>query len=216
MFHGHSKDRDNSSEITLKQQWLLLSAVLLHLLIDRLISPTRPNSAHSLFGPKGVSRRPPFRLRSSRIPNTCHPMRYSLFDKSTMGPSRPRNISFLTLTRAVVGWTLSRWLSKIWSLGISRNSIRKCHDHLMCTEIAGRLIKRRYKNFKCTTHNKFFEVNLYQKDPVNLHHWRLNIARPASDIDLWTFEPLYKLTNKSSISWSGPSRKRCPELFLEF
>lgn len=42
----------------------------------------------------------------------------------------------------------------------------------------------RYKNFKCTVHNKFFEVNLYQKDPVNQHHWRLNIARPASDIDL--------------------------------
>ncbi|KAJ5302208.1 hypothetical protein N7508_007071 [Penicillium antarcticum] len=47
-----------------------------------------------------------------------------------------------------------------------------------------KLIKHRYKNFKCTTHNKFFEVNLYQKDPVNRHHWRLNIARPASDIDL--------------------------------
>ncbi|KAJ8062608.1 hypothetical protein OCU04_009132 [Sclerotinia nivalis] len=41
-----------------------------------------------------------------------------------------------------------------------------------------------YKNFKCTPHNKFFEVNLYQKDPVNAHHWRANIARPAGDIDL--------------------------------
>ncbi|KAJ5793723.1 hypothetical protein N7457_000322 [Penicillium paradoxum] len=41
-----------------------------------------------------------------------------------------------------------------------------------------------YKNFKCTTHNKFFEVNLYQKDPVNKHHWRLNIARPGTEIDL--------------------------------
>ncbi|TGO60367.1 hypothetical protein BCON_0036g00580 [Botryotinia convoluta] len=41
-----------------------------------------------------------------------------------------------------------------------------------------------YKNFKCTSHNKFFEVNLYQKDPVNVHHWRANIARPAGDIDL--------------------------------
>jgi hypothetical protein len=42
----------------------------------------------------------------------------------------------------------------------------------------------RYKNFKCTAHNKFFELNLYQKDPVNLHHWRADIARPADEIDL--------------------------------
>lgn len=42
----------------------------------------------------------------------------------------------------------------------------------------------RYKNFKCLVHNKFFEVNIYQKDPVNAHHWRLNIARPGSEIDL--------------------------------
>jgi hypothetical protein len=46
------------------------------------------------------------------------------------------------------------------------------------------LITCRYKNFKCTLHNKFFELNLYQKDPVNRHHWRANIARPAADIDL--------------------------------
>ncbi|KAJ5193616.1 hypothetical protein N7491_000947 [Penicillium cf. griseofulvum] len=51
--------------------------------------------------------------------------------------------------------------------------------------IAGNFQKlNSYKNFKCTMHNKFFEVNLYQKDPINRHHWRLNIARPASDIDL--------------------------------
>ncbi|KAL1864014.1 hypothetical protein Daus18300_007979 [Diaporthe australafricana] len=41
-----------------------------------------------------------------------------------------------------------------------------------------------YKNYKCDSHNKFFELNLYQKDPVNKHHWRANLARPASDIDL--------------------------------
>ncbi|TPX14569.1 uncharacterized protein E0L32_005261 [Thyridium curvatum] len=41
-----------------------------------------------------------------------------------------------------------------------------------------------YKNFKCEGHNKFFEVNIYQKDPVNQHHWRANLARPASTIDL--------------------------------
>ncbi|KAF7548431.1 hypothetical protein G7Z17_g7064 [Cylindrodendrum hubeiense] len=41
-----------------------------------------------------------------------------------------------------------------------------------------------YKNYKCGVHTKFFEVNLYQKDPVNKHHWRADLARPASSIDL--------------------------------
>ncbi|QYS99362.1 hypothetical protein H0G86_006499 [Trichoderma simmonsii] len=41
-----------------------------------------------------------------------------------------------------------------------------------------------YKNFKCIVHDKFFEVNLYQQNPTNRHHWRANIARPATDIDL--------------------------------
>ncbi|KAK8028479.1 hypothetical protein PG991_005535 [Apiospora marii] len=41
-----------------------------------------------------------------------------------------------------------------------------------------------YKNYKCEVHDKFFELNVYQKDPVNKHHWRANIARPASSIDL--------------------------------
>jgi hypothetical protein len=35
-------------------------------------------------------------------------------------------------------------------------------------------------------HNKFFELNLYEKDPINKHHWRVNIARPSDDIDLAT------------------------------
>ncbi|KAK7729438.1 hypothetical protein SLS57_001923 [Botryosphaeria dothidea] len=37
---------------------------------------------------------------------------------------------------------------------------------------------------QCPAHNKFFEVNIYEKDPVNKHHWRHNIARPSSEIDL--------------------------------
>ncbi|KAJ4413865.1 hypothetical protein N0V82_008266 [Gnomoniopsis sp. IMI 355080] len=41
-----------------------------------------------------------------------------------------------------------------------------------------------YKNYKCNTHDKFFEANLYQKDPINMHHWRANVARTATDIDL--------------------------------
>lgn len=42
----------------------------------------------------------------------------------------------------------------------------------------------RYKNFRCEKHNKFFEINLYQKNPINAHHWRVNLARPSRDIDL--------------------------------
>lgn len=45
-------------------------------------------------------------------------------------------------------------------------------------------IDLRYKNFRRTEHDKFFEVNLYQRDPINRHHWRANLARPASEIDL--------------------------------
>ncbi|CAH0044529.1 unnamed protein product [Clonostachys solani] len=41
-----------------------------------------------------------------------------------------------------------------------------------------------YKNWKCEHHNKFFETNIYQQNPSNKHHWRLNIARPANEIDL--------------------------------
>ncbi|KOC11650.1 hypothetical protein AFLA70_26g004461 [Aspergillus flavus AF70] len=44
------------------------------------------------------------------------------------------------------------------------------------------------KNFEklnsCTLHNKFFELNLYRKDPINTHHWRANVARPSNEIDL--------------------------------
>lgn len=42
----------------------------------------------------------------------------------------------------------------------------------------------RYKNFRCEKHNKFFETNLYQKNPTNVHQWRVNLARPSRDIDL--------------------------------
>ncbi|KAI8416622.1 hypothetical protein FOFC_02935, partial [Fusarium oxysporum] len=41
-----------------------------------------------------------------------------------------------------------------------------------------------YKLYKCQGHNKFFGVNIYQKDPINKHHWRVHIARPADSIDL--------------------------------
>ncbi|OTB01877.1 hypothetical protein M426DRAFT_14031 [Hypoxylon sp. CI-4A] len=41
-----------------------------------------------------------------------------------------------------------------------------------------------FKNFRCTPHDKFFEINLYQRNPTNGHHWRSNLARPSRDIDL--------------------------------
>ena len=41
-----------------------------------------------------------------------------------------------------------------------------------------------YKNFRCNVHNKFFELNLYQTNPLNTHHWRSTLARPSRDIDL--------------------------------
>ncbi|KIH86489.1 hypothetical protein SPBR_08737 [Sporothrix brasiliensis 5110] len=41
-----------------------------------------------------------------------------------------------------------------------------------------------YKNYKYDSHKKYFEINVYQKDPTNRHHWRVNVARPAVNIDL--------------------------------
>ncbi|KAI5459669.1 hypothetical protein BGZ63DRAFT_465138 [Mariannaea sp. PMI_226] len=41
-----------------------------------------------------------------------------------------------------------------------------------------------YKNFRCAKHNRFFEVNIYQKDAINTHHWRATLSRPSRDIDL--------------------------------
>ncbi|TGJ78886.1 hypothetical protein E0Z10_g9879 [Xylaria hypoxylon] len=41
-----------------------------------------------------------------------------------------------------------------------------------------------FKNFRCEEHNKFFELNLYQENPTNTHHWRANLGRPARDIDM--------------------------------
>lgn len=44
--------------------------------------------------------------------------------------------------------------------------------------------RARFKNFRCAAHNRFFEVNVYQLDPVNSHHWRADVARPGTEIDL--------------------------------
>ncbi|KAF1999499.1 hypothetical protein P154DRAFT_554760 [Amniculicola lignicola CBS 123094] len=41
-----------------------------------------------------------------------------------------------------------------------------------------------FKNYKCGAHNKFFEINVYEKDPVSLRYWRADVARPATDVDL--------------------------------
>ncbi|KAJ0413408.1 hypothetical protein BJY00DRAFT_322038 [Aspergillus carlsbadensis] len=45
------------------------------------------------------------------------------------------------------------------------------------------LIKANFQKVN-TQHNLFFDVNIYQEDPVNKHHWRATIARPATNIDL--------------------------------
>jgi len=47
----------------------------------------------------------------------------------------------------------------------------------------------RYKNFVCETHNRWFELNLYRKDPVERDRKRVDTerpetARPANEIDL--------------------------------
>ncbi|KAI1865505.1 hypothetical protein JX265_006348 [Neoarthrinium moseri] len=42
-----------------------------------------------------------------------------------------------------------------------------------------------YKNYRCDEHNKFFEINIYEKNPINKHHWRVNLARPGSSINIW-------------------------------
>ncbi|TVY84655.1 hypothetical protein LSUE1_G000514 [Lachnellula suecica] len=61
-----------------------------------------------------------------------------------------------------------------------------------------------YKNFKCTLHNKFFELNLYQKDPVNRHHWRANIARPADDIDLVATSKSFSVNEEATAKIEKP------------
>lgn len=65
-------------------------------------------------------------------------------------------------------------------------NFQKLNTYVRCIRISCRrlTIRTRYKNWKCDKHNKFFETNIYQKDPVNQHHWRANVARPAGDIDL--------------------------------
>lgn len=68
----------------------------------------------------------------------------------------------------------------------------------------------RYKNFKCVVHNKFFEVNLYQKDPVNSHHWRANIARPSDEIDLDTKRGGQSSTTKNTLT-KAELDKRLPD-----
>ena len=47
-----------------------------------------------------------------------------------------------------------------------------------------------YKNYKTRgivngrEEELFIEINLYEKDPTQKHHWRSDVARPAAEIDL--------------------------------
>lgn len=43
---------------------------------------------------------------------------------------------------------------------------------------------RRYKNFNCAVHNKCFELNTYEEDPINKRRGRANIDGPAAAIDV--------------------------------
>ena len=43
--------------------------------------------------------------------------------------------------------------------------------------------KNTFKNFKCGTHDKFYELNLYTRSSDNKHHWRADVERPGSQID---------------------------------
>ncbi|KAI1121200.1 hypothetical protein F5Y10DRAFT_256769 [Nemania abortiva] len=78
-----------------------------------------------------------------------------------------------------------------------------------------------FKNFKCQRHNKFFEVNLYQKNPKNTHHWRADSARPSRDIDLefrkkeviqesTSDEEFAPLTSSLDFSSSNPKHNTSP------
>jgi hypothetical protein len=65
--------------------------------------------------------------------------------------------------------------------------------------------KCRFKNYKCTTHNKFLDTNIYQKDPVNAYHWLANIATPATEIDLW--EAQDTACDHRTTSWLSSSNR---------
>lgn len=96
-----------------------------HLLIDRPILRTRPSLTHLLLGPKGLNHPPlPFQLRSPRIRITRHLTRFSLFDWSILALLRLKDISSLTPKQMEIRLNSWRLPSKIWSLGISRSSIR--------------------------------------------------------------------------------------------
>lgn len=70
---------------------------------------------------------------------------------------------------------------------------------------------QQYKKFRCSDHDSSFELNLYQEDLVNKHHWRLNIARPAKDSDLSQSATVGKSALRHFAigrdRWAGLSRK---------
>ncbi|CAG8951874.1 hypothetical protein HYFRA_00005678 [Hymenoscyphus fraxineus] len=64
-----------------------------------------------------------------------------------------------------------------------------------------------YKNFKCAIHDLFFELNIYKKNPINKHHWRANIARPAGAIDLHPSSPGPSTTSNTLLTPFSEEKK---------
>merc|ERR1739848_234868 len=67
-----------------------------------------------------------------------------------------------------------------------------------------------YKNFRCATHNRFFDVNLYQKNAINTHHWRATLSRPSRDIDLPFRQKGTESESQTSGKVSERSQQRLP------
>ncbi|KAF7887650.1 hypothetical protein EAF00_009944 [Botryotinia globosa] len=126
-------------------------------------SPNSKNSLASKPGPTTLAPPPSQHLMTQELTQTLsllpHHRPFNSFDKSTTVLLNPNATSF--------------------PMKPPQETLRDCRT----TSDPSQLSKVKF-NFKCTSHNKFFEVNMYQKDPMNVHHWRANIARPAGDIDL--------------------------------
>ncbi|KAF7585580.1 hypothetical protein BBP40_010639 [Aspergillus hancockii] len=105
-----------------------------------------------------------------------------IFCRSQITPYRPQALEherkfdgFLIWARVVVTSEVS-FSNDNASSAVPEYAVRMISD-VAFTKVTGQwLIEMNFKkvnsfkNFKCTRHNKFFELNLYQKDPANKYH----------------------------------------------
>lgn len=157
--------------------WPPSSVAMLSSPIALSTSITRRNSGLSCNGPS-FQEIPSSRVTMAISPGLAHLSQCSLWSRSTTGRSKPNDISSRNKEAPVIS---SKFLKMIWSRGTLRSLIRK-YNLTVFAQVTEQI--QRYKNWKCEQHNKFFETNIYQKNPNNKHHWRLNIARPSNEIDL--------------------------------